>query len=45
MRLSLLAETVLEGVVGGGQAVIIHENRMSEPSKNNAPLRAVLDAT
>ncbi|MBW1832447.1 MAG: dihydrolipoamide acetyltransferase [Deltaproteobacteria bacterium] len=29
-RLSLLAETVLEGVVGGGQAVIIHENRMSQ---------------
>ena len=32
-RLSLLAETVLEGVVGGGQAVIIHENRMSEGFK------------
>ena len=32
-RLSLLAETVLEGVVGGGQAVIIHENRMSESYK------------
>ena len=32
-RLSLLAETVLEGVVGGGQAVIIHENRMSQSYK------------
>jgi len=32
-RLSLLAETVLEGVVGGGQAVILHENRMSEGFK------------
>lgn len=32
-RLSLLAETVLEGVVGGGQAVIIQENRMSEGFK------------
>ena len=32
-RLSLLAETVLEGVVGGGQAVIVHENRMSEGFK------------
>ncbi|MGD8317715.1 MAG: dihydrolipoamide acetyltransferase [Myxococcales bacterium] len=32
-RLSLLAETVLEGVVGGGQAVIVHENRMSESYK------------
>jgi hypothetical protein len=32
-RLSLLAETVLEGVVGGGQALIIHENRMSESYK------------
>ncbi|MEM7136822.1 MAG: dihydrolipoamide acetyltransferase [Myxococcota bacterium] len=32
-RLSLLAETVLEGVVGGGQAVIIHENRMSDGFK------------
>ena len=32
-RLSLLAETVLEGVVGGGQAVIIHENRMSDSYK------------
>ncbi len=28
-RLSLLAETVLQGVVAGAQAVIIHENRMS----------------
>ena len=32
-RLALLAETVLEGVVGGGQAVIIHENRMSQSYK------------
>ena len=32
-RLSLLAETVLEGVVGGGQAVIVHENRMSDSYK------------
>lgn len=32
-RLSLLAETVLEGVVGGGQAAIIHENRMSQSYK------------
>lgn len=32
-RLSLLAETVLEGVVGGGQALIIHENRMSQSYK------------
>ncbi len=32
-RLSLLAETVLEGVVGGGQAVIVHENRMSQSYK------------
>ncbi len=32
-RLSLLAETVLEGVVGGGQAVIVHENRMSDGFK------------
>lgn len=32
-RLSLLAETVLEGVVGGGQAVIVHENRMTESYK------------
>jgi hypothetical protein len=32
-RLSLLAETVLEGVVGGGQAVVVHENRMSEGFK------------
>ena len=28
-RLSLLAETVLQGVVAGAQAVIIHENRMT----------------
>jgi hypothetical protein len=28
-RLSLLAETVLQGVVAGSQAVILHENRMS----------------
>ncbi|MCB9667324.1 MAG: hypothetical protein H6715_04285 [Myxococcales bacterium] len=28
-RLSLLAETVLQGVVAGSQAVISHENRMS----------------
>jgi hypothetical protein len=28
-RLSLLAETVLQGVVAGAQAVIVHENRMS----------------
>jgi hypothetical protein len=28
-RLSLLAETVLHGVVAGAQAVILHENRMS----------------
>jgi hypothetical protein len=28
-RLSLLAETVLQGVVAGAQSVIIHENRMS----------------
>jgi len=28
-RLSLLAETVLQGVVAGAQAVVIHENRMS----------------
>ena len=32
-RLSLLAETVLEGVVGGGQAVFLHENRMSQSYK------------
>jgi hypothetical protein len=32
-RLSLLAETVLEGVVGGGQAVIVHENRMTQSYK------------
>lgn len=29
-RLSLLAETVLEGVVGGGQTVILFENHMSQ---------------
>ncbi len=28
-RLSLLAETVLQGVVAGAQAVIVHENRMT----------------
>ncbi len=28
-RLSLLAETVLQGVVAGAQAIIVHENRMS----------------
>lgn len=28
-RLSLLAETVLSGVVAGAEAVIVHENRMS----------------
>lgn len=28
-RLSLLAETVLQGVVAGSQAIIIHENKMS----------------
>ncbi len=28
-RLSLLAETVLQGVVAGSQAVIVHENKMS----------------
>lgn len=28
-RLSLLAETVLHGVVAGAQAIIVHENRMS----------------
>jgi len=28
-RLSLLAETVLQGVVAGAQAVVVHENRMS----------------
>lgn len=32
-RLSLLAETVLEGVVGGAQAILIHENRMSKSYK------------
>ena len=29
-RLSLLAETVLEGVVGGGQTVVLFENHMSQ---------------
>ena len=28
-RLSLLAETVLQGVVAGAQAIVVHENRMS----------------
>lgn len=28
-RLSLLAETVLQGVVAGAQAVVVHENQMS----------------
>jgi hypothetical protein len=28
-RLSLLAETVLSGVVAGAQAIVVHENRMS----------------
>src|ERR1700710_2435494 len=28
-RLSLLAETVLQGVVAGSQTVIVHENKMS----------------
>lgn len=32
-RLSLLAETVLQGVVAGAQAVIVHENRMSSSYK------------
>lgn len=32
-RLSLLAETVLEGVVGGAQALIVHENQMSSSYK------------
>ena len=32
-RLSLLAETVLQGVVAGAQAVIVHENRMSASYK------------
>jgi hypothetical protein len=32
-RLSLLAETVLQGVVAGSQAVIVHENRMSNSYK------------
>ena len=27
-RLSLLAETVLQGVVAGAQAIVVHENRM-----------------
>jgi hypothetical protein len=32
-RLSLLAETVLNGVVAGAQSIIIHENRMSSSFK------------
>ncbi|MCB9603624.1 MAG: hypothetical protein H6720_25170 [Sandaracinus sp.] len=32
-RLSLLAETVLQGVVAGAQAIIVHENRMSSSYK------------
>jgi len=32
-RLSLLAETVLQGVVAGAQAIIVHENRMSASYK------------
>ena len=32
-RLSLLAETVLQGVVAGAQAVVVHENRMSSSYK------------
>ncbi|MFW6067673.1 MAG: hypothetical protein ACOC97_04985 [Myxococcota bacterium] len=32
-RLSLLAETVLQGVVAGSQAVIMHENKMSSSYK------------
>jgi hypothetical protein len=32
-RLSLLAETVLQGVVAGGQARIIHENKMGNSYK------------
>ncbi|MBX3249908.1 MAG: hypothetical protein KF901_22210 [Myxococcales bacterium] len=32
-RLSLLAETVLHGVVAGAQAIIVHENRMSSSYK------------
>lgn len=32
-RLSLLAETVLEGVVGGAQALFVHENQMSSSFK------------
>lgn len=32
-RLSLLAETVLQGVVAGAQAVIAHENKMSSSYK------------
>ncbi|HJK89112.1 MAG TPA: hypothetical protein RMH85_25100 [Polyangiaceae bacterium LLY-WYZ-15_(1-7)] len=32
-RLSLLAETVLQGVVAGAQAIVVHENRMSSSYK------------
>ncbi|MFW5921596.1 MAG: hypothetical protein ACOCUS_07125 [Polyangiales bacterium] len=32
-RLSLLAETVLQGVVAGAQATIVHENKMSNSYK------------
>lgn len=32
-RLSLLAETVLQGVVAGAQVVLVHENRMSSSYK------------
>ncbi|MCA9602997.1 MAG: dihydrolipoamide acetyltransferase, partial [Myxococcales bacterium] len=32
-RLSLLAETVLQGAVGGAQALIVHENQMSASYK------------
>ena len=32
-RLSLLAETVLQGVVAGAQAIIVHENRMTSSYK------------
>jgi hypothetical protein len=32
-RLSLLAETVLQGVVAGGQARIVHENKMGNSYK------------
>jgi len=32
-RLSLLAETVLQGVVAGAQVVIVHENKMSSSYK------------